>query len=293
MKKHVKQWAYWWQDRFAAALIGLGKLLPYSTYMAIVGWFGAYVIGPLAGLPKLIRKNLALTMPDLTEPEVARLCKQVPASMARTIAEIFSGDRFIDHVKDTPLHGAGWPALQQARDTGQPVVLVTAHLGNYDAARVALRANGCTVAAIYKPMRNAAFNARYVPAIEKIGTPIFPNNRAGVLFLVKHLRKGGIIALLADNYVKSGALIDFMGQPAYTAVSSAEMALKYNALLIPIYAIRKDDGISFDIQVEAPIAHTDPVTMTREINQSIEAVVKAHPDQWMWSHQRWKDNQPR
>jgi KDO2-lipid IV(A) lauroyltransferase len=286
-------WKHWLEDRVTAVLLGFGRLLPYPARIATIGWIGAHVIGPLAGLRTRIRANLALVAPDLSPAEVEHLCRAVPGNMARAIAETFSGDAFITRVRHSPIEGAGWQALQDARDTGQPVVLVTAHFGNYDAARVALREAGCKIAGIYMPMANKAFNTRYVAAMERIAAPVFPRDRAGLAGLLKHLRQGGMIGLVADHYIAHGELIDFMGEPARTALSSAEIALKHDALLVPVYAIRQPDGLSFRIRVEAPIPHTDPLTMTKALNASVEALVRAHMDQWMWTHKRWKRNQPR
>lgn len=285
-------WKHWFQDRVTAAVLRLGALLPYRQKIAFMGWLGAHVIGPVAGLRSRIRKNLALVAPDMPEAEIRRLCRRVPGNMARALAETFSGDAFVERVRHSPVEGDGWDALIQARDAGRPVVLVTAHFGNYDAARVVLRENGCNIAGIYMPMHNPAFNARYVTAMEHIAAPVFPRDRGGLAGLLKHLRQGGMIGLVADHYMAHGELIDFLGQPARTALSSAEIALKQDALLIPVYAIRQPDGVSFHIRVEAPIPHTDPMTMTIALNTSVEALVRAHMDQWMWTHKRWKRNQP-
>jgi KDO2-lipid IV(A) lauroyltransferase len=70
------------------------------------------------------------------------------------------------------------------------------------------------------------------------------------------------------------------------------LALKHDALLVPIYVIRNPDGLSFSIEVETPIPPSDPMTMTRALNDSLSAVVQANMDQWMWSLRRWKKNQP-
>ncbi|MGY6548070.1 MAG: lysophospholipid acyltransferase family protein [Roseinatronobacter sp.] len=279
------------QDLLVGLALGLGRLLPYPTRIRAMGWFGAHVIGPVAGLRRRIRRNLALVAPDLPRAEVERLCRAVPGNMARAMAETFSGDTFIAHARHSPIEGTGWPALQAARDAGRPVVLVTAHFGNYDAARVVLRAQGCNVAGIYMPMRNPIFNRRYVAAMEHVAAPVFPRDRAGLAGLLRHLRQGGMIGLVADHYMSHGTLIDFMGQPARTALSAAEIALKQRAELIPVYAIRQPDGLDFRITVEAPIPHTDALTMTAALNASLETLIRAHMDQWMWTHRRWKRNQ--
>ncbi len=290
--KPALRWKHRVEDRLSAVLLRVTSVLPYRQRIAVLGWIGAYVIGPIAGMRPRIRANLALVAPDMPERDIRHLCRRVPGNMARALAETFAGQDFIDHVKDSPIEGGGLPALEKARDAGQPVVLVTAHLGNYEAARVVLQERGCKIAGIYMPMHNAAFNARYVAAMSRIGSPVFPRNRTGLAGLLKFLRQGGMIGLVADHYMDHGELMDFMGQPARTALSSAEIALKQGALLVPVYGIRQPNGVSFRVRVEPPIPHSDPATMTRALNASVESLVRANMDQWMWSHRRWKKNQP-
>ena len=284
------RWKHVFEDRLTAALLTVTRILPYRKRIAVLGWIGAYVIGPIAGVRPRIRANLALIAPDLPESDVRYICRKVPGNMIRALAETFAGQDFIDHVKDSPIEGGGLGALEQARDAGQPVVLVTAHLGNYEAARVVLQERGCKIAGIYMPMRNTAFNARYVAAMSRIGSPVFPRDRTGLAGLLKFLRGGGMIGLVADHYMDHGELMDFMGQPARTALSSAEIALKHGALLVPVYGIRQPDGTSFRIRIEPPVPHTDAKTMTRALNTSVETLVRDHMDQWMWSHKRWRKN---
>lgn len=277
------------QDSFAVAALSLLRPLPYRHRIPALGWLGAHVIGPLAGMRGRIRENLAHVMPDLPSTEVERLCHKVPDNMARTIGEIFTGKEFLNRARQSRIDGGGLDALHQAHATGQPVLLVTAHLGNYDAARGYLLAQGFNVAGFYMPMTNPAFNRRYVTAISRIGEPVFARGRDGLAGMLRFLRKGGMVGMVVDHYMSHGVPLDFMGKPARTALSAAEMALKYKALLVPVYGIRQPDGLNFVVRIEPPVPHTDAVTMTRALNASLEALVTAHMDQWMWSHRRWKN----
>jgi len=280
------------QDWLAAAFLEGLKPLPYRRRIPLLGWLGAHVIGPLAGLRSRVRANLSMVAPELAMAERNRIAQQVPGNMARTIGEIFSGAEFVAHATRSEVEGSGLAYLHDAHAKGQPVILVTGHLGNYDAARALLLAQGFKVAGFYMPMRNPAFNARYVAAISRIGTPVFARGRDGLAKMLRFLRQGGMVGLVTDHYMQHGELLDFMGQPARTALSAAEMALKYNALLVPVYGIRQPDGLNFSVRIEAPIPHSDPVTMTKALNTSLEALVRQHMDQWMWTHRRWKKNRP-
>jgi len=74
-----------------------------------------------------------------------------------------------------------------------------------------------------------------------------------------------------------------------TSLATAEMALKYDAVLIPTFAIRQDNGLDFVIRLEPPVPHSDPVTMTQAVNAQLESLVRQHMGQWFWIHRRWKN----
>jgi Kdo2-lipid IVA lauroyltransferase/acyltransferase len=279
---------HWLQDRVIRALIWCLLRLPYALRVRLCGWVMARIIAPIAGYRARVRENLALVLPDMPAPEVERMTRAVPNNVGRTVIEIYSGPEFTARAARTPPEGAGLQALEQAHATGRPVILVTGHFGNYDASRAALLARGFRVGALYRNMKNSFFNAHYVAAISRIGTPLFPRGRAGLADMVRHLKSGGMLGLLIDQHMNHGANLTFFGVAAQTALSAAELALKYDALLVPTYAVRLPDGLNFRIIVEAPIPHGTPEAMTQALNDSLEALVRAHPDQWFWIHRRWK-----
>lgn len=269
-------------------LIGLLLALPYRFRVPLCGWVMAYVIAPIAGYDKRVRDNLALIMPDLPEAEVRRLMRAVPRNVGRTLIEIYSGAEFVARATAEPLKGEGLAALDEAHANGRPVILVTGHFGNYDASRAALIARGYRVGALYRPMGDVDFNAHYVKAISQIGTPVFPRGRAGLGDMVRFLRSGGMLGLLMDQHMGHGAPLTFFGHPAMTALSAAELALKYDALVVPTYAVRREGGLDFDIIIEPPIPHGSAEDMTQALNDSLERLVRQHLDQWFWIHRRWK-----
>ncbi|MGO4907178.1 lysophospholipid acyltransferase family protein [Pseudorhodobacter sp. W20_MBD10_FR17] len=269
-------------------LIGALLALPYRWRVPLCGWVMAYIIAPIAGYDKRVRDNLALVLPDLPPDEVKRMMRAVPRNVGRTLIEIYSGEEFIARAAAEPLKGEGLTALDQAHADGRPVILVTGHFGNYDASRAALIARGYRVGALYRPMGEADFNAHYVKAISRIGTPVFPRGRAGLADMVRFLRSGGMLGLLIDQHMGHGAPLSFFGHPAMTALSAAELALKYDALVVPTYAVRRAGGLDFDIIIEPPIPHGTAKDMTQALNDSLERLVRKHLDQWFWIHRRWK-----
>ena len=105
---------------------------------------------------------------------------------------------------------------------------------------------------------------------------------------VRHLRGGGMGPLLYDVSAP-GPILPFLGHPAQTSLSAAEIALKIDAVMIPYFGIRQVDGLSFEVEVEAPIAHDTPENMLLAMNARLEAQIARNPSQWFWVHRRWKN----
>ena len=274
---------------FLRSLIGLALLLPYAARVRTMGWLVEKIVSPLAGYPKRIRANLKHVLPDLPETEIARLCKAVPNNAGRTLIELYSGDAFVRRAITAPITGPGYAALEAARANGRPVILVTGHFGNYDVSRAALIAKGHNMGALYRRMSNPYFNEHYVKSITTIGTPMFEQGRKGMSQMVRHIKSGGVLGILTDLHAHGGARLNYFAKPAITSLITAELALKYNAALIPVYAIRQDNGLDFEIVVQDEIAHSDAETMTQKVNDSLEHLVRENMHQWFWIHRRWKN----
>ncbi len=283
-----KKARYYVSNLLIRGVLGLALLLPYKARVPMMGWVVSRLIAPLAGWRKRIRTNLAHAMPDIDAAEVARICRAVPDNAGRTLIEIYSNNDFKKHAIAAPISGPGLTALENARQQGRPVILVTGHFGNYDAVRASLIARGHNMGALFRPMRNPYFNKHYVRAISQIGEPMFEQGKRGMIQIVKHLRAGGVLGILTDLNFGAGEQLDFFGKPAMTSLITADLALKYNAALIPVYAARQPNGLDFEIIVQNEIPHSDPQTMTQAVNNGLESLVRSYPEQWFWIHRRWK-----
>lgn len=269
-------------------VLGAILLIPYRFRIPAMGWLMSRIIGPLAGANRRVRNNLKLVCPELSKDEVSHICRAVSDNAGRTLIEIYSGNDFVDRAKNVTPEGPGFAALQAARKAGQPVFIASAHFGNYNVLRVSLRARGTDAGAIYRRMANPYFNEHYLRAMRMTGETMFEQGPNGLREMVKHLKSGGTAAILHDIFVHEGAPLTFFGKRADTSLVTSELALKYNALIIPAYAVRLPNGLDFRITMHDPIPHSDPVTMTQALNDDLENVVRAHMGQWFWIHKRWK-----
>jgi len=269
--------------------VALTRALPYRWRVPFAGWFTSRILAPLAGYSWRVRDNLALVCPELSGAEVARITRGVTDNAGRNMVEHYAPEFAPRTRARMPVSGPGLDVLRDARDAGRPAIIVSGHLGSFNAARVGVAAQGFESAGFYRPMSNRPFNAHYTAAMKRISEPMIEQGRSGVVQMVRHLRKGGMLSILNDLNTHDGLPLDFFGHPALTSLSAAELALKYDAPLVPAWALRQENGLDFEMIFEAPIPHSDPLTMTREFNRRLEAMVRANMEQWFWIHRRWKD----
>jgi KDO2-lipid IV(A) lauroyltransferase len=272
----------------ARGLIGLALALPYRWRVGFVGWLMRRLIGPLAGYGARARENLALIWPDRPEAERRAIAEASLDNAGRTLIENYSTRDFTARAKAIEPEGPGYAALIAARNDKRPVILVSGHFGNYEAARASLVARGFDIGGLYRNLSNRYFNAHYVKTMQAFGGPVFPQGRAGTAGFVRHLKEGGQLVLLFDQDVPGAPPLPFLGQPARTALSAADLALRLKADLIPFFATRQPDGLTFHVTLDAPIPHSDAETMMRAVTQTLETRIMAHPGQWFWIHRRWK-----
>ncbi|MFG6592161.1 lysophospholipid acyltransferase family protein [Sulfitobacter sp. 1A12157] len=272
-------------------IIRTALALPYKTRVGFVGGLVQHVLAPLAGYRRRALDNLEHVWPEMPLARREEIATRCLNNLGRSFIENYSAEDFPKRMAEVAPQGPGMAALEEANRTGQPVILVTGHYGNYEAARASLVARGYDIGGLYREMKNPYFNAHYVKTLEAFGGPVFPQGRRGTAGFVRHLKQGGRLVLLFDQHVIRAPILDFIGKPARTAISAAELALRYDALLIPFYGIRQDDGVSFDVVLEAPVPHSDPMTMTQALNDSLTAQVTKTPEQWFWVHRRWRPHE--
>lgn len=252
---------------------------------------GAIIAALIRWVPKLrhrVRDNLALVYPEKTAAQRRSLARQIARNIGWGYIEIVYCSRYHDRLSNFHLQTTLEP-LKHAVNAGRPVILVSSHFGSWDAIRALLSAEIAPVGALFKRPTNPILGARYAREVGA-GLPMFEVTPRGMAEMVRFLKDGRIVAILTDQRTPDGEWLDFMGHPARTALSAAKLAIRTNALLIPCYGVRRANVADIDVYLEPAIAHGDPVEMTKAINDSITARVRANPEQWYWLHRRWKSD---
>ncbi len=232
-------------------------------------------------------REVLRVFPDMSRARRAALSREMGCNMGRTLFEILHNAEFQTQQDRFHVSGPGLEALEHARASGKGAIIVSGHFGQWDAVRAVLKARGMETGAVYRPQRNRFYQRGFLRGVEEGGRPVIATGRAGTMDLVRHLRRGGFLAILLDEKYPEGVPIPFLGLPALTSTSAAALALKYNLPLVPAYGTRRPDGSEFDVEFEAPIPHSDTLTMTTAVNDSLSARVLENPGQWYWLLRRW------
>ena len=277
----------WLADKVLRGLISSLLRLPYERRVRLMGSILRRGIGPLVGYRKRAEDNLRLICPDMNAAERRRIATACCDNFGRTLIENYGWKEFGQRLEGTVPTGAGLTALQEAADQNRPVIFVTGHFGNHEAPRHVLTALGHVIGGLYRPMQNPFFNAHYAKTMTSWGGPVFAQGRRGTMGFARHLKSGGMGTLLFDVSAHGPAL-PFLGQPAHTALSAAEISLKLDAVMIPYFGIRQANGLSFEVEVEAPIKPSTPEQMMQDATARLEGQITRNPEQWFWVHRRWK-----
>jgi len=276
--------ADWLADKALRALISSVLMLPYETRVSMMGRALRSAIGPLVGYRKRAEENLSLIYPDLDAEKRRKIAEGVCDNFGRTIIENYSYADLSERLTNTALLGDGLDALKEAKSQKRPVIFVTGHFGNHEVPRHLLTQAGYDVGGLYRKMSNPYFNEHYAKTMTSWGGPVFEQGRSGTMGFARHLKSGGMGTLLFDVNMSGGIPIPFLGRTAMTAPSTAELALRFDALVLPYFGTRQSDGLSFTAEIEAPVLGQDVTEMMTRVEKT--------PEQWFWVHRRWK-SQPK
>ena len=270
------------------AFINLTKYLSLESRSALCGWLISWVVRINFKIKRRIIQNLDLTMPNKTKSEKKKFLRRLGQFVGITFAELIFNSEFQKNINQFNYSSSDLEPLLEAKNEGRPIIIVSAHIGPWEAIRAILKLHNLTAGAIYKKNKNQFYETLHLKAIKCGGEPIFPTGLSGTKSMVKYLKTGGIVAVMLDQAAMDGEFFDFLGVQAKTSTSIAKIALKLNALVVPSYAIRSEKNQTIDIYFEKPIRHTTYKEMTRTLTKSIEKRVMCNPEQWYWLHRRWK-----
>tara|TARA_Y100001958_G_C20994338_1_gene380629 strand:- start:114 stop:761 length:648 start_codon:yes stop_codon:yes gene_type:complete len=185
----------------------------------------------------------------------------------------------------------GQEILEDIRKKNKQVIFVSGHISNFELMAMSLEKSGINLSAIYRPLNNIFLNK----IMEKIRTKYIckyqiKKGLGGIKNLIKLKKNNFSTALMIDQRVSEGILSSFFRKPALTTTIPAQLVKKFNIPVVPVYIERIKD-ISFKIIINKPLFFAKEDTtqkITDDLNFILEKMILKKPEQWIWSHNRWK-----
>lgn len=249
------------------------------------------ILGPFFRSKEIIFNNISIAYPDSDK----NYKKLISKKMWENYGKIFSEYMFIKNFRksnsENLLEISGQKILNQIKLSKKPVVFISGHFDNFELMAMHIEKSGIDLAAIYRPLNNIFLN----PLMEKIRKTHICKKQikkgiSGTKQILKNFKDGTSIALMIDQRVSEGIKSKFFGKDAFTTTIPAQFVKKFGTRIVPIYIERKIDE-SFNLIVYEPIKYQkeDSIeTITSNLNEILEKMIIRNPEQWIWTHNRWK-----
>ena len=245
---------------------------------------------------KIIKNNILKVFKDYSNHDVDKLIEKMWSNYGLTFAEYVFLDKFrFNKLQDNHIKISGEKIITEIKNKGKPVIFISAHLGNFELMAMELEKKNIDLAAIYRPLNNFFLNPFMVYLRKKyLCKKQVKKGLIGTRETINYLKKNYSIALMVDQRVGESERYPFFGLPAHTTTIPAQLALKYDLEIIPIYLERTENNF-FKMEIQQPIkykktqnSNEDKKNITVEINKIIEKMILKNPSQWIWTHSRWK-----
>ncbi len=280
----------WSAVEFGAAYAAyrLLRLLSVDARIRVGGWLGRRIVPNLPLTRRRARRNLARIHPAMPPAQIHAITVGMADNFGRLLAEYSCLSQIVAIPGRTTLDGDGLAPLRAAQAAGRGALLVSAHFGNWEAIRIALLRAGIPCAMLYRAFNNPAFDAVVRREMAAAGGPVFVKGRTGMRALLAHLARGGVAMILVDQKQTRAPLLPFLGLPAETTLTAADLTTRLAIPLIPAVGRRDPDGLRFAVTLEAPVPDGAPEARMTEVNARISAWITQMPGQWFWLHNRWR-----
>ena len=245
-------------------------------------------LGPLIKSKKIIIKNLNNFSNSLSDEEQNKIINGMWKNYGKTFIEYI----FLNYFRKNNSHVTiiGEENLSQIYQKNKPVIFVSGHFANYELMSMEITKKNIPLATIYRPLNNIFLN----PLMEYLRREFVCKNQIkkgllGVRDAIEYIKKNHSIALMIDQRVSEGDQINFFGKPALTTTLPAQLSLKYDLEVIPVFIERIDNNFKIEFQKSlSPHNFEDKIAFTKELNRVLEKMILRNPMQWIWSHNRWK-----
>ena len=286
----MKKIKYFIEFLFIKLFFFIFKIIGYKNASNLGAKIGS-IFGPLFRSKNLTKKNIRNCLKNINEKEINILIKKMWENYGRIFADYMYIEKFRLNKLKNYIQINGIKTLEKIKKEGKPVVFISGHFSNFELMAMQLELSGIKLSAVYRPLNNIFLNQ----TMEDLRRNFICKNQikkglGGVREIIKAFAQNSSVALMIDQRVSEGEKSLLFNKPTYTTTIPAQLIKKYKCPVVPIYIERKNN-LFFDIIIEDPIYFNekeDIKNITLKLNNWLESKILLNPDQWIWTHNKWK-----
>jgi KDO2-lipid IV(A) lauroyltransferase len=286
------------------------EIAEWSAYRAARGLVGAV---PLAQAQRLgaaaaralfdrggkrvryVLANLRIAYPELSEAQRHSLGRESYVHFAWNLIDVARSARWIAADLLARVEVEGREHLDAALAPGRGAIAVMAHLGSFEVAMRVAPALGFPITVIGRPLGNRLLRRDMRAQRTSTGADLILHRNVAPQML-RALKQGRVVVALNDQYTRRsrGVFVPFFGVRASTSPGPAVIALRAGVRIVPAACVRTGPD-RHRVLVRPPLElpetgdrAKDAELLTARANEALEAFIRAYPEQWMWSHRRFR-----
>ena len=284
----IKKIKYLLQSIIFYLFLFIGRILGLNIGRKLFAFLFS-IIGPHFKSKKIIKENLNIFFNSTSLRDENTIINDMWKNYGMTFVEYMFLNFFQKNNSHIDIEGEENLFITTLNE--KPVIFVSGHFANYELMSMEITKKNISLATIYRPLNNIFLN----PFMEYLRKKYVCKNQIkkgikGVRKVIEYVRKKHSIALMIDQRVSEGEKLNFFGKPAFTTTLPAQLSTKYNLDIIPVF-IKRDEKNIFKIEFQKrinPKNFKSKLELTKELNRVLEKMIVRNPNQWIWTHNRWK-----
>ena len=281
---------YFFQFLFFIFFFFLFKIFGFKI-SSLIGGKLFETIGPIFRSKELISSNIKKAIPNINSKDLKKISRLMWNNYGRIFAEYVFIKSFRTGKLNSRISVEGQDILDEIKKNNQQVVFISGHFSNFELMAMHLEKTGIKLSAIYRPLNNIFLNI----IMENIRKKYICKNQikkgiGGLKKIIQLKKQNYSTALMIDQRVSEGIKSNFFNSPALTTTIPAQLVKKFKIPIVPIF-IERVNNLNFKIIIRKPVNFTDTDSIekiTNDLNKILETMILHKPEQWIWSHNRWK-----
>ena len=284
----IKKIKYFLQSIIFYSFLFIGRIVGLKIGRKLFAFLFS-IVGPHLKSKKIIKENLNIFFNNTSRRDENTIINDMWKNYGMTFVEYMFLNFFQKNNSHINIEGEENLFIKTLNE--KPVIFVSGHFANYELMSMEITKKNIPLATIYRPLNNIFLN----PFMEYLRKKYVCKNQIkkgikGVREVIEYIKKKHSIALMIDQRVSEGEKLNFFGKPAFTTTLPAQLSTKYNLDIIPVF-IKRDEKNIFKIEFQKrinPKNFKGKLELTKELNRVLEKMIARNPNQWIWTHNRWK-----